>query len=415
MATRRSNGEGTTPIKRADGRWVISIRTTQTTTGKETRKYIYGRTRAEAVAKARTYRKQLETGILADTTNQTLHQWAEQWATHIAAQRVRPQTLRTYRGYLQRWAYTTPIANKPLTNIKPKDIEYLYQRMREAGMKESTVHHLHRILAICFKAAVTNDVLARNPLDRVPKPQPETFDPVVLSPTKARELIAALEDDEEWGLTHTINLALGLRQGERLGLCWDDLDVEAGVLRVERTIIMQTWKHGCAPAGKAPVCGRKTGNACPQRTGGGFIMGPPKNKAGTRIVPLPAPILTRLKTHRANQRALRLALGKDWVGAVDANGQSWDLVFTDSYGRLIRPNYDWKAWNQFTTSHGVEGMRVHDARHTAATVLLSMGVSPQVTMSIMGWSSPSMLGRYQHVLDEMRAEAAEKVAGALFG
>lgn len=139
-------------------------------------------------------------------------------------------------------------------------------------MKESTVHHLHRILAICFKAAVANDILARNPMGRVPKPQVETFDPVVLSPAKARELIATLEDDEDWG--HTMNLALGLRQGERLGLCWDDVDFEADTLRVERTIIMQTWKHGCTHKGKEPACGRRRGTACPQRYGGGFIKGP---------------------------------------------------------------------------------------------------------------------------------------------
>lgn len=415
MATRRSNGEGSTPRKRKDGRWQINIQTNQTSTGTETRKTLYGRTRAEVVAKARTYRRQLEAGLLADSSNQTLHNWAETWLTTIAPQRVRPQTLATYRGYITRWVYTTPVAGKQLDQIKPKDIEHLYQRMRAAGMKESTVHHLHRVLAICFKAAVTNDLLARNPMDRVPKPQVETFNPVVLSPAKARQLITALEDDEEWGLTHTINLALGLRQGERLGLCWEDINFETGTMRIERTIIMQTWKHGCTPAGKPPTCGRKTGNACPQRHGGGFLMGPPKNKAGARTVPLPAPILTRLKEHRTQQRRLRLALGKDWVGALDATGKQWDLVFTDSFGRLIRPNYDWKAWNRFTTAQGVEGMRVHDARHTAATVLLSMGVSPQVTMDIMGWSSPSMLGRYQHVLDEMRAEAAQKVAGALFG
>lgn len=415
MATRRSNGEGSTPRKRKDGRWQINVQTSQTTGGSTHRKTLYGRIRAEVVAKARSYRKHLETGILADTGNQTLHSWAETWRTHIAAQRVRPQTLSSYRGYIQRWVNPTPIAQKQLENIKPKDIEYLYQRMRDVGIKEATVHHLHRVLAICFKAAVTNDIIARNPLDRIPKPQAETFEPVVLSPVKARELIAALEDDDEWGLTHTINLALGLRQGERLGLCWSNLDTKTGTLQVERTIIMQTWKHGYAPNGKDTVCGRKTGSACPQRHGGGFIMGPPKNKAGTRLVPLPTPILTRLKTHKVNQRRLRLPTGRDWVGAIDANGKEWDLIFTDHYGRLIRPNYDWKAWNEFTTKHGIEGMRVHDARHTAATVLLSMGVSPQVTMSIMGWSSPSMLGRYQHVLDEMRAEAAEKVTGALFG
>lgn len=144
-------------------------------------------------------------------------------------------------------------------------------------------------------------------------------------------------------------------------------------------------------------------------------MGPPKNKAGKRTVPLPEPLVEMMRAHKINQRRKQLEAGKSWVGAVDAHGKKWDLVFTDDRGRLIRPNYDWEAWSAFTRAHGIEGMRVHDARHTAATVLLSMGVSPQVTMDIMGWSSVSMLGRYQHVLDEMRQDAADKVANVLFG
>lgn len=99
-------------------------------------------------------------------------------------------------------------------------------------MKETTVHYMHRALSICFKTAVINDIIARSHMDKVPKPQIETFKPMILTPAKARELTAALEDDEQWGLSLTVNLALGL--------CWDDLDLEAGTMRIERTITMKT-------------------------------------------------------------------------------------------------------------------------------------------------------------------------------
>lgn len=414
MATRRSNGEGTAPRKRADGRWHIRIRTTQTATGTPTRKDLYGKTRAEVVAKARAYRKQLDEGVFAGTGSQTLHQWAEYWLEDIQAAKVRPQTLAGYRGYLERWTYTTPIARKPLDRIKPADIEHIYTRMRACGLKESTVAHMHRVLSMCFKAAVTNDILLRSPLDRVTKPQIEKFNPVVLSPEQARQMVQALKNDDKWGATHTLNLTLGLRQGERLGLIWDDVNLDAGTLRVERTIVMKLWEHGCTHSGRQPTCGRKNGGDCPQRHNGGFVMGPPKNRAGTRTIPLPNQLVDILKHHKVQQRRRQLEAGTRWVGAIDAAGKKWDLVFTNSRGQLIRPNEDWKAWNSFTINQGVKGMRVHDARHTAATVLLSMGVSPQVTMDIMGWSSPSMLARYQHVLDEMRREATDKIASALF-
>lgn len=76
------------------------------------RKDIYGKIRAEVVAEARAYRRQLETGVLSDTGNQTLRQWEGYWLEHIQAQRVRPQTLAACRGYLQRWTCTTTVAGK---------------------------------------------------------------------------------------------------------------------------------------------------------------------------------------------------------------------------------------------------------------------------------------------------------------
>lgn len=412
--TRRSNGEGSKPYQRPDGRWQIKIRTTQTATGTPLRKTIYGKTRAEAVAKARAYTRQLENGLIADSGKQTLHQWAEQWLT-LKSRQVRPQTLKAYRGYLERWAYPTPVARKKLNALKPKDIEAVYERMRTAGVKESTVHHMHRIFKICLKSAVDNDLIYRSPMDRVSAPVVEPFEPVVLTPAKSRELIAAAALHPN-AAALTLNLALGLRQGERLGLCWSDIDFEQGTMNIERTTVQVLWRHGCErTVTEEPTCGMAHARRCPQKQGGGFRMGPTKNKAGTRLIPVPRPLLEQLRTHKLQQRKQRLETGPAWTGAKDVYGKTWDLVFTDRLGRCVRPNDDWKVWHEFTTENGVENMRVHDARHTAATVLLSMRVSPQVTMDIMGWSSPSMLAKYQHVLDEMKQDAVNKVSDALFG
>ena len=415
MATRRSNGEGSAPYKRPDGRWQIKIRTTQTTTGQPHRKTIYGKTRAEAVSKAKEYTNNLESGVKADTTKTTLHNWSEHWLNHIASQRVREQTLKSYRGYMERWAYPTTTATMPLTKIKPVHIDAIYQRMREHGLSENTVNHMHKVLSICFKAAVDRDLLAKSPMDRVPLPQFEAYEPKIATPAQAQAMVKELRNDEENGLAFTVALALGPRQGERLALCWDDIDLSTGKIHIRHGVVMRTWKHGCAPEGEAPRCGRKQCSYCPQRWGGGFVMGPPKNRAGVRENILPGPLIQMFKEHKARQHRRQLEAGREWVGAVDAYGKSWDLVFTDRRGRLVRPNDDWRAWRAFTAKHGLEGMRVHDARHTAATLLLAMGVAPQVTMDMLGWSSPEMLRRYQHVLDDMRIEAAGKVSTALFG
>ncbi|MFI8597734.1 tyrosine-type recombinase/integrase [Rothia koreensis] len=241
-------------------------------------------------------------------------------------------------------------------------------------------------------------------------PKAEKFHPTVITPAKARELVTAAADDDVWGPCFMLALALGPRQGERLGLCWDDLDLEKGSVRIRRELGVLPWKHGCGRSG----CGHAP-SRCPQRRGGGFCMMETKSESGARTAALPSQLVAALKRQKAAQARWKVEEGENWVGFVDSEGVAWDLVFTRRTGRPIDNKVDRAAWKEFTEAHGVEGMRVHDARHTAATVLLALGVDPRVVMDVMGWSQSSMLTRYQHVLDEMKVSAAAKVGDALFG
>ena len=90
-------------------------------------------------------------------------------------------------------------------------------------------------------------------------------------------------------------------------------------------------------------------------------------------------------------------------------------MFTTLFGRPIAPNSDYHEWRALLERAGVRHARLHDARHTAATVLLVLGVPERTVMSIMGWSSTSMAARYQHVTDPIRREVANRVGGLLFG
>ena len=90
-------------------------------------------------------------------------------------------------------------------------------------------------------------------------------------------------------------------------------------------------------------------------------------------------------------------------------------VFATHTGQPLNPNTDYHAWRALLERAGVRHARLHDARHTAATVLLVLGVPERTVMSIMGWSSTSMAARYQHVTDPIRREVANRVGGLLFG
>jgi integrase len=242
--------------------------------------------------------------------------------------------------------------------------------------------------------------LGRKPAQRVrpPRIQPEPVEPFSIEEVQ-RLLEAAQErrNRARWAIA----LALGLRQGEALALRWEDIDLETKSLRVRATRLRPAYEHGCQGD-----CG-KTAGYCPQRRQTNGIIGATKSAAGNRVVGLPDELVALLKDHRRQQLEERIRAGSLW------HDGGW--VFTTLLGRPIAPNSDYHEWRSLLEGAGVRHARLHDARHTAATVLLVLGVPERTVMSIMGWSSTSMAARYQHVTDPIRREVASRVGGLLFG
>ncbi|HEY5979326.1 MAG TPA: site-specific integrase, partial [Microlunatus sp.] len=197
-----------------------------------------------------------------------------------------------------------------------------------------------------------------------------------------------------------VALALGLRQGEVLGLHWPDIDLDADIIRIRTNRLRPEYEHGC----KVP-CGKKAG-WCPARVQVTPDDGPPKSKAGRRRVGLPPALVELLASHREEQDRERSIAGSLWVET--------DRVFTNELGEAIKPNSDYHAWKALLKRAGVRDARLHDARHTAATVLLVLGVPERTVMGIMGWSSTGMAARYQHVSDPIRRSVAKLVDGLIW-
>jgi len=101
-----------------------------------------------------------------------------------------------------------------------------------------------------------------------------------------------------------------------------------------------------------------------------------------------------------------------------AAGPAWqdnDLVWCQANGRPINPRADWGEWKAMLEAVNVRDARLHDARHTAATLLLAQGVDQRVVMEILGHSQISMTSRYTHVLPQVMTDAAERIGEALWG
>jgi len=156
----------------------------------------------------------------------------------------------------------------------------------------------------------------------------------------------------------------------------------------------------------SPGCTRHA-RACPQRTGGGLRLTELKSEKSRRTIALPLQLVAALKTHRATQLHERMIAGSAW--------HDGDFVWCQANGRPIGAHADWDEWNALLKAAAIRRVRVHDARHTAATLLLAQGVDQRVVMEILGHSQISMTSRYAHVLPHVMVDAAERIGQALWG
>src|SRR6266513_1988069 len=148
------------------------------------------------------------------------------------------------------------------------------------------------------------------------------------------------------------------------------------------------------------TCRRSSGCWKPP-PGGVTAPGRVKSKAGRRMIGLPTQLVALLQVHRAEQEQERVSAREIW------HGEGW--VFATPDGQPLNPNSDYYEWKRLLKEAGLREARLHDARHTAATVLLVLRQPTPTVMSLMGWSSGSMAARYQHVTDTMRSQVASQV------
>jgi DNA-binding transcriptional regulator YhcF (GntR family) len=177
--------------------------------------------------------------------------------------------------------------------------------------------------------------------------------------------------------------------------------LDGGFLVVRRSRHRPQYAHGCVDP-----CGRKAAGYCPERRRTNPELSTPKSRAGRRAVGLPEQLVDLLGVHLKAQEAEREAAGKRW----EENG----LVFPDEHGRSPSHRRDWAEWKALLAEAKVRNGRLHDARHTAATVLLILGVPERAVMGLMGWSSTAMAARYQHMVDAVRADIARQVDGLIW-
>ncbi len=383
-----------------DGHWHGRVTVGRKDDGREDRRHVMSRSKATVVAKVRALeRLRDEARVPKAGRAWTVEKWLLYWLEEIARPAIRESSFQAYRTAVTK--HLLPIIGAMrLDRLEPENIEAVYRRMIDAGAKPATAHQVHRTLRTALGEAQRRGHIGRNPAELV---RPPRVQPDLVEPFSVREVhwLLAAANERRNGARWAIALALGLRQGEALALRWDDVDLGAKSLRVRATRLRPVYEHGCDGD-----CGKSAGY-CTQRRQTNGVVGATKSAAGNRVIGLPDELAALLKEHRLVQLEERIHSGSLW--------QEGGWVFTTLRGRPIAPNSDYHEWRALLERAGVRHARLHDARHTAATVLLVLGVPERTVMSIMGWSSTSMAARYQHVTDPIRREVANRVGGLLFG
>ncbi|MFI5955546.1 tyrosine-type recombinase/integrase [Cryptosporangium sp. NPDC051539] len=421
----------------ADGMYHAYVTVGEKDDGSPDRRHRMGKTRTEVAEKV----SDLETKISRGQSPErgripTVEQWMTTYLDTIAVQKLAPRTYDDYWSKTRNWIIPG-LGKHRLDRLKPDHLDKLYAAMQAAEKAPSHILKVHRILSRALAVALRREHVSRNVATMVDPPSASEVEITPLTEGEARHILTTAQkrpSSARWSL----GLALGLRQGEALGLRWEYVDLKACRVRVWWQLQRTTWRHGCddphacgwrtdtkgrtrhrtTPCPKdcaqhtrkcPPPCKKdckKHATACPKRVGGGLVFREPKGKS-KRTVAIAPELASLLKTYRAAQHRERLTAGLVW--------EDHDLVFCRPDGRPIDPRDDWDDWKSLLAEARIRDARVHDGRHTAATILLEHGVDVRVVMEILGHSDLRVTTRYTHVASPLAEEAARRMGQALWG
>jgi len=423
-ATRQANLRSTIYLG-SDGYWHGRVTMGLRDNGTPDRRHVKSKRKPTVVEKVHQLERQRDDGIVTRPGRAwTVEQWLTHWLENIARPSVRYKPYIGYRTAVNRHLIPGLGAHR-MDRIQPEHFERLYVRMQAAGLKPGTAHQVHRTARTAFGEALKRGHIARNPVVLAKPPRVEDAE---IDPFEAEELSGILNValTRRNGVRFVIALALGLRQGEALGLKWSRLHEPSKTLEIVRALQRRTWQHGCADphaCGKryhrnspCPKNCRRHKRACPppcpldcvsharwcpQRRDGGLVEVDVKSRAGRRGIAIPDQIFTLILKHRERQDEEREYAGSEW------HDGGW--MFAQPDGKPIDPRRDMAEWKKLLHEAGVRDARLHDARHTAATTLLLLGVPERAVMDVMGWSNAAMVRRYSHVTGRLRRDIARRL------
>ena len=401
--TRSAQGSGHIR-KRSDGRWEASFVTGHDPgTGKAIRKYVYAKTQAEVRKKLAQAIAAVDNNAYREPCKMTLGEWLDTWAdTYLEG--LKPRTVKIYQDdiknhikpYLgavklgeldthtvQRYLNKLLSSGKKIPKrdkdgkIVKKDGKTVYET---APLSVKTVKNVHECLHGALRQAVVNRYIPLNPADgdfcKLPKAKKAEITP--LDEKEIAAFLKAIQGDR-FEDAFLVTLFTGLRQGEVLGLTWDCVDFDKGILTIDKQMQLHQDKG----------------------ISGAYTLAPTKNGKARTITAAPF-VMAQLKRRKIKQAEDRLKAGAAW--------QKSDLVFTDEIGQHITKPTLYRAFKKSAASIGRPDARFHDLRHSYAVAAIRSGDDIKTVQGNLGHATAAFtLDVYGHVTDQMKEASTARM------
>jgi integrase len=341
-------------------------------------------TKTQSQVRRRQLLTDLDRGIFVKPGKTSLSEYLKVWLTDYCKPNLSPRTHELYE-YICKKHICPTLGNIPLGELKPQNLQRLYAEKQSGGLSNRTVQLIHVTLHKALKNAVRAGLLVRNVAEAVDTPKIQRPEMHIMTGTDVNLFLEMARNTEYYSLFYTF-LFTGMRRGELLALRWQDVDLLNCQLSVTRT--MQYLNS--APIGKR------------------ITFKEPKTQKSRRLIALSESTVAVLQEHREAHNKQRQLL------ELSALSDS-DLVFSHWDGSPLLPNSITHAWMKLVRRCGLDGIRLHDARHTHASLMLKQNIHPKIVSERLGHAGIAItLDLYSHVAPGLQQAAANKFDDIIF-
>lgn len=364
---------------KGDKSWQITLDKGVDVNGKRIREYItVNGTKQQAKAELARIIAEYNNGSYIEPSKMTVQALIVQWLTVYAEPRLAPNTVRGYRVNFDK--HIIPyIGHMTVQKLTGPEIQDMYSQLAQKGLSPRSIRYVHTTLHGVLKYAHRARLISVNPSEFVSPPKQCRHKTEIYTAHEVTELLRCAAGTE-MEIPLALDLETGLRRGELLALKWADINWETRTLTVCRNLV------------------------CIDRQ---YLFGTPKTVSGNRQLLLSEALLLKLKQHRVKQAEIRLQMGCVY--------QNNDLICCKYDGSPYNTGSFSHKFAALLKKHGLRQLRLHDIRHTNATLMLENGVPAKIASERLGHSGIAItLDTYSHVSPKMQKDAVEKLSSDIF-